>query len=38
MVERYQKQWTARIDFLEKYVNNLHSKNKKLKKIENEQK
>ncbi len=30
-LERYQKQWTTRIDSFEKYVNNLHSKNKKLK-------
>ena len=31
-LERYQKQWTARIDSFEKYANNLHSKNKKQKK------
>lgn len=31
-LEQYQKQWTTRIDSFEKYVNNLHSKNKKRKK------
>ncbi len=31
-LEQYQKQWTTRIDSFEKYVNNLHSKNKKSKK------
>ena len=31
-LEQYQKQWTERIDSFEKYVNNLHSKNKKQKK------
>jgi DNA-binding transcriptional ArsR family regulator len=30
-LEQYQKQWTERIDSFEKYVNNLHSKNKKQK-------
>src|SRR5882762_10236102 len=28
-LEQYQKQWTARIDSFEKYVNNLHSKKNK---------
>ena len=31
-LEQYQKQWTQRIDSFEKYVNKLHSKNKKQKK------
>jgi DNA-binding transcriptional ArsR family regulator len=31
-LEQYQKQWTERIDSFEKYVNKLHSKNKKQKK------
>jgi DNA-binding transcriptional ArsR family regulator len=31
-LEQYQKQWTERIDSFEKYVNNLHSKNRKKKK------
>src|SRR5882762_8039985 len=30
-LEQYQKQWTARIDSSEKYVNNLHSKKKQKK-------
>lgn len=32
-LEQYQKQWTERIDSFEKYVNNLHSKSKKHKKV-----
>jgi len=31
-LEQYQKQWTERIDSFEKYVNNLHSRNRKQKK------
>lgn len=31
-LEKYQKLWTERIDSFEKYVNKLHSKNKKQKK------
>jgi DNA-binding transcriptional ArsR family regulator len=31
-LEQYQKQWTQRIDFFEKYVNKLQSQNKKKKK------
>jgi DNA-binding transcriptional ArsR family regulator len=31
-LEQYQKLWTERIDSFEKYVNQLHSKNKKQKK------
>ena len=31
-LEQYQKQWEARIDSFEKYVNKLQSKNKKQKK------
>ena len=31
-LEQYQKQWEERIDSFEKYVNKLHSKNKKQKK------
>lgn len=31
-LEQYQKQWAERIDSFEKYVNKLHSKNKKQKK------
>lgn len=31
-LEQYQKQWPERIDSFEKYVNKLHSKNKKQKK------
>ncbi len=30
-LEQYHKQWTERIESFEKYVNNLHSKNKKQK-------
>jgi len=31
-LEQYKQQWTSRIASFEKYVNDLHSKNKKLKK------
>src|SRR5580765_5085467 len=31
-LEQYQKQWKAKVDSFEQYVNKLHSKNKKQKK------
>ena len=35
-LEQYQKQWTERVDSFEKFVNKLHSKNRKQKNEQNE--